>query len=51
VSIIGNSDGDGLATIERTNCYLFHMNDEKREKSDLYIYIYIYTYTYVNEYT
>jgi len=44
VSIIGNSDGDGLATIERTNCYLFHMNVEKKEKSDLYIY----THTYVN---
>lgn len=32
VSIIGNSDGDGLVTIERTNCYLFHMNDEKKKK-------------------
>jgi len=32
VSIIGNSDGDGLVTTERTNCYLFHMNDEKEEE-------------------
>jgi hypothetical protein len=23
VSIIGNSDGDGLATIQQTNCYFF----------------------------
>ncbi len=40
MSIIGNSEGDGLVTIERTNCYLFHMNDEKKkEKKVTEIYI------------
>lgn len=31
VSIIGNSDGDGLVTIRQTNCDLFHLNEKKKE--------------------
>ncbi len=32
VSIIGNSEDDGLVTIEQTNCYLLQMNDEKKSQ-------------------